>query len=81
LTLSTLRRSRTGDAATAARLLSGSESLREQIGSASVPLVTKMNERTLTAIRTQLDDASFAEASEQGRPLTIDEAVALALDS
>jgi len=40
-----------------------------------------MNEETLTAIRTQLDEAAFAEAWEQGRALTTDEAVALALNS
>jgi predicted ATPase len=70
-----------GRAGRAARLLSSSEALREQIGSASVPSVAKMNERTLTEIRTQVDDATLAEAWEQGRALTIDEAVELALDS
>jgi tetratricopeptide (TPR) repeat protein len=70
-----------GRAGTAARLLSSSEALREQIGSAAVPSVAKMNERTLTAIRSQVDDSAFAEAWEQGRALTIDEAVALALGS
>ena len=43
--------------------------------------VAKMNEETLGVIRSQLDDAAFAEAWEEGRALTIDEAVALALDS
>jgi predicted ATPase/class 3 adenylate cyclase len=70
-----------GRPGTAAQLLSSSEALREQIGSASVPSVAKMNERTLTIIGTQLDDDKFAEEWKQGRALTIDEAVALALDS
>jgi predicted ATPase len=70
-----------GRAGTAARLLSSSEALRGRIGSTSVPSVAKMNEGTLTDIRSQLDDADFAEAWGQGRALTIDEAVALALDS
>jgi hypothetical protein len=70
-----------GDAQTAARLLSSSEALRAQIGSAAVPAVAKMNERTLTAIRGRIDDATFAEAWEEGKVLTIDEAVALALGS
>ena len=39
-----------------------------------------MNEKTLATIRVQLDDDAFAEAWEKGRPLTADEAVALALD-
>ena len=63
----------------AARLLSSSETLREEIGSASVPWVAKMNEETLSAICAQLDEAAFAEAWEKGRALTIDDAVALAL--
>jgi tetratricopeptide (TPR) repeat protein len=70
-----------GRAGAAARLLSSSEALREHIGSTSVPSVAKMNEETLTAIRTQLNEAAFAEAWEEGRALTIDEAIALALDS
>jgi hypothetical protein len=40
-----------------------------------------MNEQTLSAIRTRLDEGAFAEAWEQGGALTIDEAVALALDA
>ena len=40
-----------------------------------------MNETTLAAIRTQLDDAAFAEAWEQGRKLTVGDAATLALDS
>ena len=45
------------------------------------PWAAKINEETLTTIRTQLDEAAFAEAWEQGRALTLDEAVALALES
>ena len=40
-----------------------------------------MNDLTLAAIREQLDDRAVAEAREQGTALTVDEAVALALDS
>ncbi|MDH4177166.1 MAG: hypothetical protein OEW31_11820 [Thermoleophilia bacterium] len=40
-----------------------------------------MNEEALTAIRAQLDDDALAEAWEEGQALTLDEAVALALDS
>jgi ATP/maltotriose-dependent transcriptional regulator MalT len=68
-----------GRAETAARLLSCSEVLREEVGG-SEAWVARMNEETLAAIRAQLDDAAFAEAWEQGRTLTADEAVALALD-
>ena len=40
-----------------------------------------MNEQTLSAIRAQLNESAFAEAWEQGGALTIDEAVALVLES
>jgi hypothetical protein len=69
-----------GRAETATRLLSCSETLREEIGHRASWLAA-MNEETLTAIRTQLDDAAFAEAWEQGRALTADEAVEYALAS
>jgi hypothetical protein len=69
-----------GKADTAARLLSCFEALREQIG-VSEAWVARMNEETLSAIRARLDENAFAEAWEQGRVLTIDEAVALALES
>jgi len=69
-----------GRAATAARLLSCSETLHGEIG-ANPPWVARMHEETLTTIRTQLDEVAFAEAWEQGRALTADEAVALALHS
>jgi predicted ATPase/class 3 adenylate cyclase len=68
-----------GRAETSARLLSCSETLREEIGHRARWLTT-MNDETLTTIGTQLDEAAFAEAWEQGRKLTADEAVALALD-
>jgi predicted ATPase/class 3 adenylate cyclase len=65
---------------TAARLLSCFEAQREQIG-VSGAWVARMNEQTLSAIRARLDESAFAEAWEEGRALTIDEAVALALES
>lgn len=69
-----------GKADTAARLLSCFDALREQIG-VSEAWITRMNEQTLSAIRARLDEGALAEAWEQGRALTIDEAVALALES
>ena len=65
--------------ADAARILSSAEAMRDEIGAGSPPFLTKVNEEALTAIRTQLDNATFAEAWEEGRALTPDEAVALAL--
>jgi len=70
-----------GRAGTAARLLSSSETLHEELGASLRPWLAQMNEETLTTVRAQLDEVAFAEAWEEGRVLTADEAVALALDS
>jgi len=67
-----------GRAETAAQLLAAAEALREEIGG-SHSWVIEANEKTLTQLRTQLNDATLAEAREHGRRLTIDEAVAFAL--
>ena len=65
----------------AVRLVACSVSAFQELG-ISVPVYweTRMDE-TLAALRVQLDEAAVAEAWEQGRKITIDEAVALALDS
>ncbi len=68
-----------GRAEPAALLLSGSEALREEIG-ANISWVAKMKEETLATLRPQLDEAALAELWEQGRNLSLDDAVALALD-
>ena len=69
-----------GRVETAARLISCFEALSEEIGGGEA-WVARMNEQTLTTIHTQLDEAAFAEAWEQGRLLTLEEAVGLALDT
>jgi predicted ATPase/class 3 adenylate cyclase len=69
-----------GKAGVAARLLSYFEAQREQIG-VSESWIANINEETLAAIHDQLDESAFTEAWEQGRTLTVDEAVALTLDS
>jgi hypothetical protein len=69
-----------GEGATAARLLGGSQAVFDGIG-ASPPWLATMNEQTLAAIREQLDETAVADAREQGRALTVNEAVALALDA
>jgi hypothetical protein len=43
--------------------------------------VLDVNENTLTQLRTQLDEATLEEAREYGRRLTVDEAVAFAVES
>ena len=73
-------RAQTSLPALAARLLSGSLALYEEIG-LEVPLYQmKRDEETLGLVGEQLDEAALAEAWEAGRTLTLDEAVALALD-
>jgi tetratricopeptide (TPR) repeat protein len=69
-----------GRAAAAARVLSSSTVLLEEIG-ANPPSLAGINRKTLTSIHAQLGETDFAEAWEQGRTLTAGEAVALALDS
>ncbi|HEY8646695.1 MAG TPA: adenylate/guanylate cyclase domain-containing protein [Gaiellaceae bacterium] len=68
-----------GKADTGARLLSCFDALREQIG-VSESWVARMNEETLATIHVRLDQSAFAQAWEQGRRLSIDDAVTLALD-
>lgn len=69
-----------GRAATAAKVLSSSTSLMDEIG-AKPPWFARISRKTLAVIHTQLDDAAFAQAWERGLTMTADEAVALALDS
>lgn len=69
-----------GKAEAAMRVLSCSETLREELGIRR-SWVLERNEETLDAIRGQLDETAFAEAWEQGRKLTPDEAVALAREA
>jgi hypothetical protein len=71
-------RSVQGQAATAARLFAAAEAARERIG-AHRSWATEEDATTLAGIRSQLDEPAFAAASEQGRAMTLDEAVELAL--
>jgi predicted ATPase/class 3 adenylate cyclase len=70
---------RAGDTLTAARLLSSSDALTEQIG-AEVPWwAARRNSETLELLRSALDDAALNGELEAGKRMTFDEAVALAL--
>ena len=62
----------------AARVLSSSAVLLDEIG-ARPPWAERISRQTLPVIHAMLDEAAFAEAWEQGRTLTADEAIALAL--
>jgi predicted ATPase/class 3 adenylate cyclase len=74
-------RAHEGKAQTAAQLLAKSEALHEEVDWTPESWVTEERDKTRGVIRTQLDEAAFAESWEQGRTLTLDEAVALALES
>jgi predicted ATPase/class 3 adenylate cyclase len=70
-----------GRAETATQLLACSEALHEELGTTMLPHLIVENEKTLAKIRAALDDAALAEARDQGRKLSADEAVATALGS
>ncbi len=69
-----------GRPATAASLLASFEAHGDEVGIRRSN-VTVLNEATLAAVETQLDDDALADARERGRRLTLREAVAFALDS
>jgi len=71
---------RAGRIAGAARTLSYSEALTEEIG-ANVPWVVELNDETRAMAREQLGEAAFADAYEKGRALTADDAIAFAFDA
>jgi hypothetical protein len=69
-----------GRAADAARVFAAGEALREDMGSGSYSWMESRNEETLAAVREQLEEDAYAEAWEQGRRLTVEKALALALE-
>jgi predicted ATPase/class 3 adenylate cyclase len=64
----------------AARVLSSATALMQESGAAPT-WIAKRNEETLVAVRDGLDDAAVAQAWDQGRNLTAEAAVGLALDA
>ena len=72
---------RTGKPIVGAQLLSRAAALRDEIGFALESWMTTETEEALAAVGAQLDQDAFAEAWEAGTKLSLDEAVALALDS
>ena len=63
----------------AARLLARAEALRTEIGARIRGADSVVNDQTLRAIRSELDDDALDAAWEAGRSLDLDEVVALAL--
>jgi hypothetical protein len=64
----------------AARLLGAGEALREAIGVPQVPRERAELERPVAAARAALGEGSFGAAWAEGRALTIEQAIALALE-
>jgi DNA-binding SARP family transcriptional activator len=71
---------RQGDCERAVRLLGAAEALREAIGAALRPLYRDGYERTVAMARAGLDAPAFAAAWAAGRAMTLDQAVAYALE-
>ena len=71
---------RTGKPFIAAQLLARATALRDEIGFALESWMTEETEEALAAMRAHLDEETFAEAWEAGSKMSLNEAVALALD-
>ena len=68
-----------GAARQAARLLGASEALCKAIGGVFVPVYVAEYDRTVAAVRGQLDETAFAAAWAEGRALPLLQAIAEAL--
>ncbi|HEU5103349.1 MAG TPA: tetratricopeptide repeat protein, partial [Roseiflexaceae bacterium] len=69
-----------GQASHAARLFGAAEALREAIDAPLPPVEHADYERDVAAARSQLDEAAFATAWAAGRALTLEQAIAYALE-
>lgn len=69
-----------GQAEPAARLLGAADTLREAVGFQFEAVDQATYDRTLAAVRAQLDEATFDAAWEAGRALTLDDAIATATE-
>ena len=68
-----------GHAREAAMLLACSDALHEKLGARSTWLGPS-NEMTMAAIRARLDEAALGRALQEGRGMSADDAVRLALE-
>ena len=69
-----------GDAASAGPLLAKSDAMLEELGATRSWWDRERNDATRQIIGQALDDSAFAQAALEGSRLTVDEAVALALE-
>ena len=66
--------------ARAARLWGAAERLRQAIGCRPAPAARATYERAMAVARAQSDEEAFAKAWEGGRALTVEQAIAEAVD-
>ncbi len=64
----------------AAQLFGASEALSESIYSALLPYDHEQYTRTVAALRNQLDEATFNSPWAEGRAMSIEQAIAFALE-
>jgi tetratricopeptide (TPR) repeat protein len=69
-----------GEPERAARLFAWSDTMRERIGDRRPPVEQASVESDLEIIRSQISDSDFRNASEYGRAMGIEQAMALALE-
>jgi predicted ATPase/class 3 adenylate cyclase len=69
------------DAARAGRLFAAAEALREATGIAMTPLERKEYDGAVAAVRAAVTESAFTSAWAQGRAMSMDQAIAYALES
>ncbi len=70
-----------GKAKQAATLFGAAETARESLGATLWPANRMDHDRNVAAVRSQLDDSTFAAAWDQGRALTLEQAIADAMQT
>ena len=71
---------RAGDPAVGARLLAKADAMFAQLGATAPWWAADRDEETRRRLRTQLHESTLVKEKDGGRRLTVDEAVAIALD-
>lgn len=64
----------------AARLFAWAGAMHEKLGDHRPPVEQNSVERDLAVIRSKVDESEFANFSAEGRTMTVEQAIALALD-
>ena len=70
-----------GEAEQAARLFAGAEAAFEAQGTSPAPHNRADSDRLLAAVRASIDEAIFAAAWEEGRSMSLEQAIAFAMET